>query len=162
MDRRRLPLVVLGLIALLALALAAGASAKPTKPTTPPKEQGSGGTEHVQPPVGTSEGSIEKLPGRLGCVAQGTAALQLCARARALKDPGVGFGSRAIAISPDGRNVYVASSKSDSIAIFVRDRKTGALTQPPGKGGCVAAKAAEGCTLGIGLIGPNSVAVSPD
>ncbi|HEY2478283.1 MAG TPA: beta-propeller fold lactonase family protein [Solirubrobacterales bacterium] len=146
----------LGLLAVLALlALPAGAAAKPSK-------KGGSGTEHVQPPVETSEGGLEQLPGRLGCLAQGKASIQLCGKARALKDPGVGFGSRAIAISPDGRNVYVASSKSDSIAIFVRDRKTGALSQSKGNAGCVAAKAAESCALGIGLIGPNSVAVSPD
>jgi DNA-binding beta-propeller fold protein YncE len=157
MNRHRLHFAVLGLIALLALALAASAAAKPAKPT---KE--GGGTEHVQPPVETSEGSLEQLPGRLGCVAQGKASVKLCGRARALKDPGVGFGSRAIAITPDGRNVYVASSKSNSIAVFDRDRTTGALTQPKGKAGCAAAKAAERCAMAIGLIGPNSVAVSPD
>jgi DNA-binding beta-propeller fold protein YncE len=151
-------LIALGLLVTLALLLGtAAASAKPSKPT---KE--GGGTEHVQPPVETSEGSLEQLPGRLGCLAQGKASVKLCGRARALKDPGVGFGSRAIAISPDGRNVYVASSKSNAIAIFTRDRKTGALTQPKGKAGCAAAKGAEGCALAIGLIGPNSVAVSPD
>jgi DNA-binding beta-propeller fold protein YncE len=148
-------LTALGLITILALLLlATGASAKPSKK--------GGGTEHVQPPVETSEGSLEQLPGRLGCVAQGKASIKLCGRARALKDPGVGFGSRAIAISPDGRDVYVASSKSNAIAIFARDRKTGALTQARGKAGCAAAKAAEGCALALGLIGPNSVAVSPD
>lgn len=159
MSRRRVTLGVLGLIAALALALAASASAAPSKGG---KKGGGSETEHVQPPVETSEGALEQLPGRLGCVAQGKAAVKLCARGRALKDPGVGFGSRAIAISPDGRNVYVASSKSNAIAIFTRDRATGALTQPKGKKGCAAAKAAEGCSLAIGLIGPNSVAVSPD
>jgi DNA-binding beta-propeller fold protein YncE len=156
MRSRRQFLSIVGLVAILALVLAAGAGAKPSKPT---KE---GGTETVQPPVETAAGSLEQLPGRLGCVAQGKASVKLCGRARALKEPGVGFGSRAIAISPDGRNVYVASSKSNAIAIFTRDRKTGALTQPQGKAGCAAAKGAEGCAPAIGLIGPNSVAVSPD
>jgi DNA-binding beta-propeller fold protein YncE len=158
MRSRRLPLTALGLIAILAaLVLAAGAAATPSKPT----KEGAG-TETVQPPVETSEGSLEQLPGRLGCLAQGKTSIKLCGQARALKDPGVGFGSRAIAISPDGRDVYVASSKSNAIAIFTRDPKTGQLTQPKGKAGCAAAKAAEGCALAIGLIGPNSVAVSPD
>lgn len=158
MNRYRLRFAVLGLIAVLALALAASATAAPKKGG----KSGTTETEHVQPPVETSEGSLEQLPGRLGCVAQGKASIKLCARGRALKDPGVGFGSRAIAISPDGHNVYVASSKSDAIAIFTRDRRTGALSQPKGKAGCAAAKGAEGCALAIGLIGPNSVAVSPD
>jgi DNA-binding beta-propeller fold protein YncE len=72
------------------------------------------------------------------------------------------MGSRAIAVSPDGRNVYVASSKSDAIAIFLRDPRSGALRQAKGSGGCIAAKGASGCAPAIGLDGPNSVAVSAD
>jgi DNA-binding beta-propeller fold protein YncE len=70
------------------------------------------------------------------------------------------MGSRAIAVSPDGKNVYVASSTSDAIAIFRRNPKTGSLIQPRGTAGCVAAKGADGCAKAIGLDGPNSVAVS--
>jgi DNA-binding beta-propeller fold protein YncE len=70
------------------------------------------------------------------------------------------MGSRAIVVSPDGKNAYVASSKSDAIAIFARDKKTGALTQPGGSGGCIAVKGADGCAKAIGLDGPNSVAIS--
>jgi DNA-binding beta-propeller fold protein YncE len=160
MGRPRVSVVVLGLVATLALALAAGTAAKPSK-------GGEGETEHVQPPAETSEGSLEQLPGRLGCLADGKASVKLCGKARALKGAGPGVGSRAIAISPDGRNVYVAASGSDAIAVFDRSRATGALTQPKGKAGCVAsvagrAKGARGCALAIGLDGPNSVAVSPD
>jgi DNA-binding beta-propeller fold protein YncE len=72
------------------------------------------------------------------------------------------MGSRAIAVSPDGKNVYVASSQSDAIAIFKRSPRTGALTQPRGGGGCIAAKGAGGCAPAVALDGPNSVAISPD
>jgi DNA-binding beta-propeller fold protein YncE len=72
------------------------------------------------------------------------------------------MGSRAIALSPDAKNVYVASSKSDAIAIFTRNAQTGALTQPKGEAGCIAAKGAAGCATAVGLDGPNSVAVSRD
>jgi DNA-binding beta-propeller fold protein YncE len=72
------------------------------------------------------------------------------------------MGSRAIALSPDGKNVYVASSGSDAIAIFRRDASTGTLTQPKGEAGCIAPKGASGCARAVGLNGPNSVAVSPD
>jgi DNA-binding beta-propeller fold protein YncE len=85
-----------------------------------------------------------------------------CGVARALKGPGPFMGSRAIALSPDGKSVYVASSQSDAIAIFRRNPHSGALTQPKGAAGCVAAKGASHCTTAIGLDGPNSVAVSPD
>jgi DNA-binding beta-propeller fold protein YncE len=163
MSRSRLYIPILGLIALLAVALSASASAAPGKPS----KGGRGGTEHVQPPVETSEGSLEQLPGRLGCLAEGKASKRLCGKARALKGAGPGVGSHAIAISPDGRNVYVAASGADAIAVFDRSRATGALTQPKGKAGCVAsvlgrAKGTKGCGLAIGLDAPNSVAVSPD
>lgn len=151
------------LIAVVAgLVLTAGASAKPTKPS---KESSS--TEHVQPPAETSEGALEQLPGRLGCLSSGKASKKACGKARALKGAGPGVGSRAIAISPDGRSVYVAASGANAIAVFDRSPSTGALTQPKGKAGCVAgivgkAKGAQGCGLAIGLLAPNSVAVSPD
>ncbi|HKB51701.1 MAG TPA: beta-propeller fold lactonase family protein [Solirubrobacterales bacterium] len=72
------------------------------------------------------------------------------------------MGSRAIALSPDGKNVYVASSKSDAIAIFKRNAQAGTLTQPQGAAGCIAVKGAGGCATAVGLDGPNSVALSPD
>jgi len=72
------------------------------------------------------------------------------------------MGSRAIALSPDGKNVYVASSRSDAIAIFTRSKRTGTLTQSSGTAGCIAAKGTGGCETAVGLNGPNSVAVSAD
>ena len=110
-----------------------------------------------QPP-----GGLTQLRGAKGCLVDRTAAAGTCAKVRALKGPGAFMGSRAIAVSPDGRNVYVASAGSDAIAVFSRDRKTGALTQAKGKGGCVAAKSRNGCGLAVGIDAPNSVAVSPD
>ncbi len=150
---------LLGLLALFALLVVAASAGAATKK--------SGGTEHVQPPVETASGTLEQLPGRLGCLSSGKASKKLCGKARALKGAGPGVGSRAIAISPDGRNVYVAASGSDAIAVFDRDKSTGALTQPSGKAGCVSAlvgkaKGDKGCGLAIGLLAPNSVAVSPD
>jgi DNA-binding beta-propeller fold protein YncE len=163
MNLHRFRFAVLGLIAVLALALAASAGAAPKKGG----KSGTSESEHVQPPAETSEGALEQLPGRLGCLAQGKASKKLCGKARALKGAGPGVGSRAIAISPDGRNVYVAASGANAIAVFDRSRSTGALSQPKGKAGCVSsiighAKGAQGCGLAIGLNAPNSVAVSPD
>lgn len=149
-HRSLLGLGLLAIVALLLVPATAGAAGK------------KGGSEHAQPPTETAAGSLEQLPGRLGCLADGKLAKKVCGKARALKGPGPFMGSRAIAISPDGRNVYVASSESDAIAVFTRNASTGALTQARGKAGCVAAKGAEGCALAYGLIGPNSVAVSPD
>jgi DNA-binding beta-propeller fold protein YncE len=159
---------LLRLAALLAAVLACAAlapgaaSAATVGAEGAPKEPGS--KRHPQPPVPTPHGKLVQLPGRQGCVVAASAKKKdpTCGRARALAGPGVGFGSHAIAISPDGRSVYVAASKSSAITIFARDPRTGALKQPKGKAGCVAAQAEHGCGLALGLIGPNSVAVSPD
>jgi len=131
--------------ALLALVLSAGASAAQK------------GQQQA-----TKRGTLSQLPGKAGCLTGGSKGAKSCAKARALAGPGPVLGSRAIAVSPDGKNVYVASSKSNAIAIFQRSKATGALTQASGSGGCIAAKGAEGCATAIGLDGPNSVAVSPD
>ncbi|HEV7400118.1 MAG TPA: beta-propeller fold lactonase family protein [Solirubrobacterales bacterium] len=106
-------------------------------------------------------GTLSQLAGAHGCLVDRSAHRGSCGNARALKGPGPFMGSRALAVSPDGKNVYVASSKSDSIAIFKRNPRSGTLTQPPGTGGCIAAKGG-GCATAVGLDGPNSVAVSPD
>ena len=105
-------------------------------------------------------GTLTQLTGKRGCLVDRAAKAGTCARARALDGPGPFMGSRAIAVSPDGKNVYVAASNSDAIAIFSRDRQTGVLTQAPKAAGCIAAKAADGCAVALGLDEPNSVAVS--
>jgi DNA-binding beta-propeller fold protein YncE len=118
-------------------------------------------TLQPQQPQAPRSGTLSQLAGAKGCFVDRSAHPGNCGVARALKGPGPFMGSRAIAVSPDGKNVYVASSKSDAIAIFKRDPRSGALTQPPGTGGCVAVKGG-GCATAVGLDGPNSVAVSPD
>ena len=112
--------------------------------------------------VAAQPGTLTQLKGPNGCLVDRSAPSNGCAKARALKGPGPFMGSRAIAVSPDGANVYVASSGSDAIAIFSRDRRSGALRQAAGSAGCVAAKGASGCAEAIGLDEPNSVALSPN
>jgi DNA-binding beta-propeller fold protein YncE len=118
------------------------------------------GSKHQ--PRGGRAGTLAQLPGKSGCIVDRSAHIKGCGAARALKGPGPFMGSRAIALSPDGKSVYVASSQSDAIAIFRRDPRSGALTQSKGEAGCIAAQAATHCAPAIGLDGPNSVAVSPD
>jgi DNA-binding beta-propeller fold protein YncE len=130
----------LALVAVIALALPAAAAAAPTP----------------------ARGTLTQLPRSAGCLVDRSAPSGTCGTARALKGPGPFMGSRAIAVSPDGRNVYVASSKSNAIAIFRRDAKTGKLTQPKGPAGCIATQGPSSCAAAVGLEGPNSVAVSPD
>jgi DNA-binding beta-propeller fold protein YncE len=110
----------------------------------------------------TGGGTLVQLAGSRGCLVDRTARVKGCGTARALEGPGPFMGSRAIALSPDGSNVYVASSRSNAIAVFRRNPRTGALGQPSGAAGCVAAKGVFECGKAIGLNGPNSVAVSPD
>jgi DNA-binding beta-propeller fold protein YncE len=107
-------------------------------------------------------GSLSQLSRSSGCLVDRSKAGTGCTQVRALSGPAPFLGSHALAISPDGRNVYVASSKSHAIAIFSRDSKTGALRQRPGRAGCIALGGTSGCARAVGLAVANSVAVSPD
>jgi DNA-binding beta-propeller fold protein YncE len=106
-------------------------------------------------------GSLVQLPGSSGCLVDRGDKGNRCTKVRALDGPAPFLGSDAVAISPDARNVYVASSRSNAIAIFRRDVVTGRLSQRSGHAGCVAAGGAAHCARGIGLRGPNSLTVSP-
>ncbi len=63
-------------------------------------------------------------------------------------------GASAVAVSPDGANVYVAGTQDNSVAVFVRDAGTGALAFVERKRDNV-----DGVS---GLAGVGAVAVSPD
>jgi DNA-binding beta-propeller fold protein YncE len=107
-------------------------------------------------------GSLAQLSKGRGCLVDRSAPVAGCGQARALKGAGPFMGSRAIAVSPDDRHVYVASSRSNAIAIFRRLPGNGALRQAPGAAGCIASKGAEDCARAVGLNGVNSVAISAD
>jgi DNA-binding beta-propeller fold protein YncE len=107
-------------------------------------------------------GSLSQLPGSSGCLVDRSKTGARCTPVRALRGPAPILGSHALAISTDGRNVYVASSRSNAIAIFTRDIRTGALRQRSGTSGCIALAGASGCARAVGLAVPNSVTVSPD
>ncbi|MEA2376903.1 MAG: hypothetical protein QOD13_810 [Thermoleophilaceae bacterium] len=83
-------------------------------------------------------GGLSQLAGTLGC-AGGTPA-DGCAPARNLA------GARALALSPDGRSVYVAGA--GGLAVFARDEQTGGLRQLDGPLGCVTESGQEGCADG--------------
>jgi DNA-binding beta-propeller fold protein YncE len=145
------PAALAALIALALLALALSASALGA-----PKSQAGQKAEAKAP------GALRQLQGKRGCLVDRSSKAGGCGSARALDGPGPFMGSRAIALSPNGRHVYVASSNSDAIAIFSRDRQTGVLAQAAKAKGCIAARGASGCAKAIGLNEPNSVALSPD
>jgi DNA-binding beta-propeller fold protein YncE len=103
---------------------------------------------------GAPHGRLVQARGVSGCV-NATGAVG-CGRAR-----GIGAPSD-VALSPDGRNAYVAGFGSNSVAIFRRNRRTGSLTQLSGRQGCIVHQRRGACEFGRALGSPVSVAVSPD
>jgi 6-phosphogluconolactonase (cycloisomerase 2 family) len=100
-------------------------------------------------------GALIQLAGTAGCISE-TGTSGACTDGIALD------GARTVVVSPDNRNVYVASEASGAVAIFTRDTTTGALTQPAGTRGCVSQSGTSGaCTKGRALGGAGGVAVSP-
>jgi DNA-binding beta-propeller fold protein YncE len=93
------------------------------------------------------------LPGPAGCVAK--TATPGCTTATALNGPDV------VAVSPDGRDVYVGAFFGSAVLAFARNGSTGALTQLPGSSGCIAASNA-GCASGLALDQPEGLAISGD
>lgn len=110
----------------------------------------------VAPQEAPAAGGPAQKPGKAGCVSDsGTAGA--CARGVALVHP------NSVAVSPDGKNVYVASEDSNAVAVFDRDSATGALTQKPGTAGCVSQDGTAGaCARGVALNAPLDVVVTPD
>jgi len=68
-------------------------------------------------------------------------------------------GPGGVAVSPDGKSVYTASSYG--VARFDRNLSTGALTQPSGAEGCISSWS-EPCRDGHAVTASSGVAVSPD
>ncbi|MGH6919426.1 MAG: lactonase family protein [Geminicoccaceae bacterium] len=99
-------------------------------------------------------GVLTQLDGEGGCINDDGA--EGCAVGRALDQP------TSVTVSRDGRNVYVVSFNGDAVAVFSRDRKSGALTQLDGEDGCVSTGGAEGCAVGRALDSPLGVTVSGD
>jgi DNA-binding beta-propeller fold protein YncE len=98
-------------------------------------------------------GTLRQLRGGRGCVAFD--GREGCRRARALEVP------MAVAVSPDGRRLYVAAFGSGAVTVLARNRRTGALRQLPGARGCLG-PAAQGCTPARGLGDAVDVTVSRD
>jgi DNA-binding beta-propeller fold protein YncE len=109
----------------------------------------------------TSTGAISQPAGTAGCVSETGAGT--CADGRALD------GAGGVAVSPDGKNVYVASGgftpdtyEGGALARLNRSTTTGAITQPAGTAGCVSENGFGPCANGHGLGTAQWVAVSPD
>ena len=84
--------------------------------------------------------------------------------------PGVGMkGATDVAVSNDGKSVYVTADVSNAVAMFTRDKKTGELTQAPSPDGCWSQTGQDGstgptdvCRDGRGLLGANGIAIPTD
>ncbi len=99
-------------------------------------------------------GALTQLPPPAGCVAENGDGVT-CTDAIGLDGPD------RMTLGKSGKELYVASYHGDSVAIFARDRTTGALTQFPAPNGCLAENG-DGvtCTDAVGLDGPRAVAIS--
>ena len=75
-------------------------------------------------------GALTQPAGTAGCVSQG--GVESCADGHGLNQ------ANGVAVSPDGKNVYVASYGSAAVARLDRDPSTGTITQTTGTSGCVA------------------------
>jgi 6-phosphogluconolactonase (cycloisomerase 2 family) len=99
-------------------------------------------------------GALRQLPGAAGCLSERPRTG--CGRGRGLN------GGRGVALSPDQRFVYVAAESGDSVAVFARSPRTGALRQLPGHAGCLQARGDEGCARARALANPHQLAIGPD
>jgi DNA-binding beta-propeller fold protein YncE len=98
-------------------------------------------------------GALTQPAGSAGCISETGAGP--CADGHALTDPDF------VAVSPDGKSVYVTSL--DGVVRLKRNRKTGAISQPAGSAGCISDTGAGSCADGHGLAGgADSVGVSPN
>src|SRR6185295_996166 len=69
-------------------------------------------------------------------------------------------GPSSVAVSADGKSVYVSSILSDAVARLNRNTTTGAISQPTGSAGCVSETGSGPCADGHGLSGPSPAPVS--
>jgi xylan 1,4-beta-xylosidase len=101
-----------------------------------------------------ASGRLAPVASPAGCVAESAGGG--CAQGRGLR------GAFNLALSPDGRSLYVVARHSAALTVFDVDPATGALRQKPGAAGCLSTKPEPGCGATRGLRGARGVTVSPD
>lgn len=100
-------------------------------------------------------GALTATAGRDGCFSQLPLSSPACVTGRVIE------ASTDVVVSPDGRNVYVASL--NGLTVFARDAASGALKEKRGRAGCVSDDGSSGmCVNARDLRFPASVAISPD
>jgi sugar lactone lactonase YvrE len=103
----------------------------------------------------TTTGAITQPAGSAGCISETGSGP--CADGHALSG-----GADSVAVSADGKSVYVASFPNNAVLRLNRNTTTGAITQPAGKAGCISETGAGPCADGHGLKRAVSVVVSAD
>jgi DNA-binding beta-propeller fold protein YncE len=99
-------------------------------------------------------GVVRQLAGAAGCVSHlGEGG---CTAANSL------LGPYALAVSPNGAQVYVTATGSGAIGVLARDSRTGALSQPAGPLGCIRDGGGFGCASARYLNELDELALSPD
>ena len=83
-----------------------------------------------------------------------------------MRNPPIGSinGARGVAVSPDGKNVYVVDGNDNSISEFARN-SDGSLAQLPSPNNCIAQTGITtscGNATATGIRFPQAIAVSPD
>lgn len=99
------------------------------------------------------DGTLTQKAGVAGCISDDGNGP--CADATAFRGP------QDVAISPDGRSVYVTTTFSGAVAVLDR-AADGTLTQKSAAAGCVSEAGVGPCNSGHDLANPGEVVVSPD
>jgi sugar lactone lactonase YvrE len=103
----------------------------------------------------SATGALTQLGGSNHCISAGE--ITGCTTVK-----GVG-GTRGVAVSQNGENVYVSSTGENAVAAFSRDTGSGALTQLAEPDQCVSSGSSSCATNSlVGLTGARRVALSPD
>jgi 6-phosphogluconolactonase (cycloisomerase 2 family) len=105
----------------------------------------------------SSNGALTQIPGPGGCISE-TGSGGACAHGTALAN------ANGVAVSPDGRSLYVASiDATNAVLSFDRDPVSGEIAQVPGQAGCTSEDGTAGaCIDGVGLRLATWPMVSPD
>jgi len=108
----------------------------------------------------TSTSALTRLAGTAGCVTE-TGNSGTCVDGKAMLEV------RGVAVSPDGKNVYLTSPSLDAVAVLARNAVTGAVTPLAGTAACISRSGNDGaavnqCVVGTALDGVSGIAVSAD
>jgi DNA-binding beta-propeller fold protein YncE len=106
----------------------------------------------------SSTGALTPLYRRGGCISSGTRGEGdgPCA----VSVPQLA-GARSIALSPDGRELYVAAFEPGAVVVLGRNPKSGRLTAPPPN--CLQAASDASCPVGLPFLrGAAALAIGPD